>query len=150
MMALLVAVGVGCELLVELDGLENERCRPDQKACPNEKRCVSLTDPKTGCADPDSCAPCVLSHASAVCEEGACAVAACVGDYRHCSGATEGCETDLAHDPRNCGACANQCVIPNGYPGCSARQCAVGGCFLGWNDCDGEWSNGCETEGGCP
>jgi hypothetical protein len=118
---------------------------------------VGLNDPKTGCGDPNSCAPCVLSHASAICEVPAaggaseCAIAACVGDYKHCSGTMEGCETDLAHDPRNCGACGTLCVIPNGYAGCSARQCAIGGCYAGWSDCDGEWMNGCETEGAtCP
>ena len=100
----------------------------------------------------------MLAHASAVCEAAknaggvsSCVVAACVGDYQHCSGPIEGgCETDLAHDPKNCGACGNQCAIPNGYAGCSARRCAVGGCLPGWSDCDGAWMNGCETECSCP
>jgi hypothetical protein len=147
---LLFLGGVGCELIVDLDPLENQQCKADEKACPNERRCANLDDPLSGCADPDTCAPCVLSHAYARCERGVCAVSGCVGDYRHCGGALPGCETDVAHDPENCGACGHRCVTANGYPGCASKTCATGGCFEGYNDCDGNPANGCETVGECP
>jgi hypothetical protein len=137
-------------MVVELDSLENQRCGASEKACPNERVCARTDDPLYGCGDPETCAPCVLSHAIPRCESGMCVVAGCVGDYRHCQGTTEGCETDLAHDPENCGACGHRCETPNGYPGCSTKVCATGGCFDGFSDCDDNPANGCETRGACP
>jgi hypothetical protein len=147
-----VAVGcsVGCEVAVELDSLENHHCQTGEKACPNDKRCARTDDPLSGCGDPDTCAPCVLAHANPRCQNEVCVVAGCVGDYRHCQGDVEGCETDLAHDPNNCGDCNNQCHTDNGYPGCSMKVCATGGCFEGFSDCDENPLNGCETAGECP
>jgi hypothetical protein len=142
-------IGIGCELLVDLDPLQDQQCRVDQKACPNERRCANRDDPLSGCGDPDTCAPCVLAHAYARCEHGVCAVSGCAGDYRHCQGALPGCETDVAHDPENCGECGHVCMTPNGFPGCSSKTCATGGCFEGFSDCDGNPGNGCETEGEC-
>ncbi len=145
-----LVMGAGCELVVDLQGLDDKQCKANEKPCPEEKRCARIDDPKSGCGDRDTCAPCVLSHAIATCADGVCAVETCVGDYRHCPGLAAGCETDLAHDPKNCNECGRQCLTPHGYPGCSMRQCATGGCFDGYADCDGDPENGCETEGDCP
>jgi len=142
--ALLLVLGGGCELVVGLDDLNNHQCKADEKPC--EDRCVSLTDPATGCAVKGSCSPCVLLHATSRCQDGACVIAACIGDYGDCDPATPGCETDLAHSPENCGYCNHECPIANGISGCSARQCAVGGCYEGWDDCNHDWRDGCERQ----
>jgi hypothetical protein len=100
----------------------------------------------TGCALA-TCAPCVLPNATATCGPTLdCAAGGCVGDYDHCVGTAAGCETDLAHDPSNCGMCGRVCPKPaNGIPGCSAKQFAVGGCDRGWEDCNHTFIDGCET-----
>jgi hypothetical protein len=143
--ALLLALAAGCQLVVSLDDLNDRKCKADEKSCKN--RCVSLTDPATGCAAVNTCSPCVLTHATALCNDvGACAIAACIGHYGDCDPAAEGCETDFVHDRKNCGFCKNECVIANGFPGCSASHCAVAGCYEGWDDCNRDWHDGCERQ----
>ncbi|MDP3215485.1 MAG: hypothetical protein Q8S73_15360, partial [Deltaproteobacteria bacterium] len=52
---------------------------------------------------------------------------------------------DLTSSESNCGACANACAGgTNGVPACTARVCGLQ-CFAGYDDCDGNRANGCET-----
>jgi hypothetical protein len=143
----LLALGLGCQLLVDLEDLQDGNCGADQKLC--ENRCVSRYDPRTGCAL-SSCAPCILPNATARCgDNGQCAIATCIGNYANCDDAEDqpGCETDLAHDPNHCGSCtARPCVTANGIAGCSARRCATGGCNPGWEDCNHQPEDGCEVD----
>jgi hypothetical protein len=89
-----------------------------------------------------------------------CQNAACHEGYRSCNpniSVEDGCETDIAHDPDNCGGCGEECEeIPNGYRACSNMRCVLGGCELGYEHCDDSLVNGCETDiwsdgncGGC-
>ena len=55
-----------------------------------------------------------------------------------------GC-TNLLKDPKNCGACGNVCSLANATAFCSSGLCWVESCNFGWGDCDGVFSNGCET-----
>jgi hypothetical protein len=55
---------------------------------------------------------------------------------------------DLEGDPRNCGGCGTVCTLDHAFPGCSAGECAVERCEIGWVDLDGVPANGCEY--GCP
>ena len=32
----------------------------------------------------------------------------------------------------------------NGIAGCTNKQCVIGGCNPGWENCDGDLANGCE------
>jgi hypothetical protein len=141
----LAVVAGGCELVLNLDQLNNKECPQGQKPCYN--KCVSESDPSTGCSL-NTCAPCVLPHATAKCTPtGQCVVATCLGDYDDCDPHVDGCETDLAHDPDHCGSCtAPACVTTNGIPGCSARKCATGGCNAGYDDCNHDPRDGCETD----
>lgn len=64
----------------------------------------------------------------------------CTGGFDDCDDdADDGCETDLASDPENCGTCGNICF--NGL-------CAGGGCACneGFADCNGQGFDGCESE----
>jgi hypothetical protein len=145
-LAIAIALGIGCELLVSLDGLDDKKCPVGQKSCKNLKRCVSIFEPDTGCGLP-SCGPCPLVHATASCTDmGECAKAGCIPPYGDCDDKVAGCETDLAHDPNNCNGCGIRCDTQNGYPGCSAGNCKTGGCRPGFDDCDGDVKNGCETD----
>jgi len=55
---------------------------------------------------------------------------------------------DLEGDPRNCGACARVCTLDHAFPGCTAGECEVTRCEIGWVDLDMVPANGCEY--GCP
>ncbi len=142
----LALAAAGCQLIVDLDGLEDHHCADDEKACAN--KCVPKIDANTGCALL-SCAPCAPPHAKARCgSNGQCILDGCAGDWWDCNGNyDDGCEIDLAHDAHNCDICFTPCKRPaHGIAGCSARMCGIGGCDPGWEDCDGNPDNGCEHE----
>ncbi len=72
---------------------------------------------------------------------------ACLGTFADCDhDPSNGCEADTATDPAHCGACEVACSISNGTPACVASACAVASCAAPFADCDGEVSNGCETD----
>ncbi|WP_434041609.1 MULTISPECIES: hypothetical protein [Sorangium] len=56
-----------------------------------------------------------------------------------------GCETDLLSSAAHCGACSQLCVSPNGTTGCIDGICTVSSCTNSHADCDGNATNGCET-----
>jgi hypothetical protein len=113
-------------------------------------------DKKDGCevdldTSPENCGACgkacpVPPHAKATCSKAACG-SACELGYAECNqDAKDGCETDTASDPANCGACANVC--PDG-PGAKGA-CVKGGCVLacakGTGDCNLDPKDGCEHD----
>ncbi|MGE0787635.1 MAG: MopE-related protein [Sandaracinaceae bacterium] len=55
---------------------------------------------------------------------------------------------DLTNDPRHCGSCDNECMLPNAFPGCEASQCVIDECALGHHDLNGAPGDGCEYT--CP
>jgi hypothetical protein len=143
-----LAVAAGCQLFVDLDALENRECGPDEKFCPLPLGCVPRSDPATGCSG-SSCAPCAPPHAMGTCgPNNECISNGCLGDWRDCDGIEEnGCETDVAHDPENCERCFHVCDTPtNGTAGCSEKQCAIGSCKDGFEDCNRMTGDGCETD----
>ena len=73
---------------------------------------------------------------------GAC-VSRCPTGFTSCGNAC----VDLARDAVHCGACDTRCpVLPNTTGGaCVASACVAGGCSVGYGDCDGDVTNGCET-----
>ena len=66
---------------------------------------------------------------------------ACAAGQSCCAGA---CAT-TATDPTNCGRCGAVCDYANGTPSCAAGACG-GACASGFGDCDGDLTNGCESE----
>ena len=52
---------------------------------------------------------------------------------------------DLNSDPFNCGACNRICDKPNATSFCLNANCEYS-CSSGYGDCDGDSSNGCETQ----
>jgi hypothetical protein len=86
------------------------------------------------------------ANGTSVCTGGVCAVGTCSSGYMDCNmSATDGCETHVAADPANCGSCHNVCNEANATATCRNGSCAVGMCNPGAADCDGNASNGCET-----
>ena len=86
---------------------------------------------------------CDLPNASESCASGACALVSCNTGWGDCAAAA-GCETPLT-TTTNCGACFAGCTALNGTQACAGGTC-VPSCAAGWASCDGDPSNGCETD----
>lgn len=111
----------------------------------------------TGCeaavaTDAANCGVCTaacpaLPHASPGCSAFLCGVGACEAGYADCNkNPGDGCESQLATDAKNCGACGAACpAVPNGTVGCAASGCVIAACNAGFADCDGVVANGCES-----
>jgi len=52
---------------------------------------------------------------------------------------------DLTSDPANCGACGYLCQPDNSFGNCEDSECSIGSCIAGFDDCNGEVFDGCET-----
>ena len=76
----------------------------------------------------------------------------CAPGFADCDGnATNGCETDVAHDPRHCGVCTHDCTsLPHvsGGATCTAGACEVpaASCQSGFGHCSSTPDDGCETD----
>jgi hypothetical protein len=107
------------------------------------RQCVDTT------TDPGNCGgcgtSCVTLHAGASCVASSCAPGACEAGWADCNhDAADGCETNLRTDPLSCGACGTACALPNAAAGC-AGTCYLLACNHGWDDCNGDALDGCET-----
>ena len=118
-------------------------CPTGQKPCGAE--CVSIDQPATGCAA-ESCAPCDSPNAITACFNGACSASACVLGYRDCNAdLVDGCEIHLDTDTGHCGSCGEQCSFQHAGAQCATGNCLMATCDAGFEDCDGDPSNGCEA-----
>ncbi|MEZ4294892.1 MAG: fibrinogen-like YCDxxxxGGGW domain-containing protein [Polyangiaceae bacterium] len=166
-------IGTGCETDVLTDVAHCGACG---NVCPGGDHatatcaggaCDQLCDlgfddcdgsPATGCeadlTSVGSCgacgAVCAVANGTPTCATGSCQIDACDAGFDDCDNdASNGCETDLAADDDNCGACAFSCGgLPNAAGVCQSGSCAYA-CDAGFGDCDGDPVNGCETAGGC-
>jgi hypothetical protein len=106
--------------------------------------------------DPDNCGECGnvcdLPHATATCRGGACVIVSCDSGYKDCDGESDnGCETDIAADPKNCGGCGNTCpetqFCREFQPGCGGQYncCQPNGgvCFNACDCCSAVTGGGC-------
>ena len=102
-------------------------------------------------SDPDNCGSCgercEYPNARGFCEEGRCTIGFCEGTYANCDfNPANGCESDLATDPGDCGFCGNTCRLDNATAACVDGGCVIDTCDPGWGDCDGINENGCEAD----
>jgi hypothetical protein len=160
-----VVLGVhvaSCSFVQDGSAFDNGVCDDGWKPCGTS--CELISNPSFGCTQ-SSCQPCDLANATAFCDDagGGCEILQCQNsqEFWNCNDSgIDGCETDLMHDPQNCGMCGCRCgsgdstyclpsqqvtPIANGEPGCREGACTVRSCTLGWGDCDGILANGCET-----
>ncbi len=91
---------------------------------------------------------CDLDHTNThSCVAGSCRVATCDSGYGNCNGThSDGCEISLSSDPSNCGLCGKACQAPNvdSYT-CQAGLCGIDDCTGAYDDCNGSFGDGCET-----
>ncbi len=121
-------------------------CTATQKPCGG--KCVAVDDPAYGCT-PTGCAACPMTYPNAMqaCVNGACALGDCDTGFENCDGDdSNGCETNIAEDPANCGACGAVCVIPHATASCTNGTCGIGACDSGWMDCNDDPTDGCEAD----
>ena len=70
--------------------------------------------------------------------------ASCAGALSCCG--TGGC-VDVMTNPDHCGDCDQPCALPDhGLPACVFGTCGIGSCDKGFDDCDEQAFNGCETD----
>jgi Cys-rich repeat protein len=131
--------------------------------CKDDARCAGAGSPDGGAGmmkccsgfcidvgrDPQNCGACGtacgVSHSSATCTAGACVPGKCAPGWGDCNmDPKDGCETNLHVDAKNCGACGTACAFPNAVAAC-ADACYLAACNFGFDDCNGDAKDGCET-----
>ncbi|HEY3358711.1 MAG TPA: choice-of-anchor D domain-containing protein [Polyangia bacterium] len=84
-------------------------------------------------------------HGTTSCAAGACQPI-CATGFKDCNGdPADGCEANTTVELQHCGSCTNACTNPHGSTSCNGTAC-VPVCDSGWGDCNGNPSDGCETE----
>jgi hypothetical protein len=88
---------------------------------------------------------CSIPGGSASCASGSCQLTGCPMGFGNCDGnGANGCEQPL-NTTTHCGDCRVPCAPPNGTGSCASGGCTIVSCNPGWDDCDGDVANGCET-----
>lgn len=128
-----------CQLDCEGDFLD---CDPERPGCETDPL---HTDTACGSCTNDCT---TLAHTvGGTCDLGICDYA-CEDDWGDCDlDSTNGCETSLLMTREHCGACDNDCAdLANvAETRCEEGGCVIVSCAEGWDDCDGDPSNGCEA-----
>jgi hypothetical protein len=126
-------------------------CSAGKGDCDGDQQCEAELD-----TDPYNCGRCgnVCSAANGKsdCVGGKCVVTSCDDGWQNCNGSEKdggyanGCETNVASDSKNCGACLADCETLGHSAGtCQDGRCALL-CDTGFEDCDGKLDNGCEAD----
>jgi hypothetical protein len=113
----------------DCNGSEDDQCETDLGSVDD---CVMCG---TRCSD---------THGEPSCSAEGCGIA-CEDGFDDCDGKiTNGCEIDLTDDEDHCGDCDTVCENEHGTTECTDGEC-VPRCASGYFNCDGDPSNGCET-----
>ena len=79
------------------------------------------------------------------CLASACGIASCQAGHGDCDAIPDnGCERPL-NTTADCNGCDVPCALPNAVTTCDSGVCALAGCAPGFDNCDTNPSNGCET-----
>ena len=100
--------------------------------------------------DPSHCGSCgnlCLPVGGSACANGVCQTTSCNPGTGDCDGVPDnGCEVDLTSTLAHCGFCGGACSLPHATPACIASKCEIQSCDVGYDDCDGVASSGCEQD----
>jgi len=141
---------------------ETHDAGPQDAGDPDGSSSVEYTVPEctgtqTSVMDCGSCGhECKVENGNAMCSQGECKVQSCALGYADCDADPSRCETKT-NTLTNCGSCGTPCGnLPHAVPTCAAGSCGILRCQAGFDDCDGQPQNGCETDistlsdcGGC-
>ncbi|MBK6533602.1 MAG: hypothetical protein IPF99_29660 [Deltaproteobacteria bacterium] len=124
-------------------------CSPT-RACPSAQTCCSgaCVDTQSNTAACGACdRRCTVPNAASACLNGSCAVGTCTAPFADCNAtAGDGCEANTQSDLAHCGACNAACPTrANATSTCAAGACGFA-CNAGFENCDGDASNGCEVD----
>jgi Cys-rich repeat protein len=99
-------------------------CDPDRADCNGRADDGCETETRVDLLHCGGCAlACRPANATGQCLSGVCEIAACDRGFLDCDGnPANGCETDLATSPRNCGACGRSCA--------TGQVCLLGACVV--------------------
>jgi hypothetical protein len=129
--------GAGCSVV---------SCAPGYADCDADASngCEAVLDSIDHCGGCNQ--SCAVANGEATCSAGACGFVGCSPGFGDCDGdiATNGCERPL-DSLTSCGGCDVPCALPDGETTCNGGVCALTGCGNGFDDCDGDASNGCEA-----
>ncbi len=126
------------------DGICMPSCVPGMSGdCDNNALNGCESDLSTSSQSCGSCGTtCTNAHGATSCVAGTC-TPVCATDYADCDGdPVNGCETQIAADPANCGGCGVTCNTS--FQVCANQACQVSMCPQGSGDCDTNQSD-CET-----
>lgn len=126
---------------------------PSGAACDDADACTQ----DDVCDDAGAClgepVQCSVSHGHATCSDRGCGgPITCDEGWDDCDGDPDnGCETDLNADT-DCGVCGRTCAPDR--PHVASGSCDAGTCTFTcespWENCNGDWSDGCEIPTGVP
>ncbi|MEZ4407319.1 MAG: hypothetical protein R3A52_12690 [Polyangiales bacterium] len=122
-------------------------CEPFFADCDGNPANGCEVDTRTDTAHCGGCGRlCNPPNGSPVCAMGACGVT-CSPGFADCdANASNGCEVDTRTSVTHCGGCGMACPDrDNAFPGCLGSRC-VSSCVMGFQDCDGDATNGCEVD----
>lgn len=142
-------------------GIANQ-CGCTPKTCAQLGASCGVVDSGCGditcgsCAAPDTCGgagvpnqcgcSCDVPNATTTCHAGVCKIEDCADGFGDCdSKADTGCEAEFAKSPAHCGSCGNACSFANATASCESGTCKLAACSGSYGNCDGQESNGCET-----
>ncbi len=122
----------------------------DTQPCATGETCCGggCVDTRTSTMHCGTCGTtCNPANATPVCAAGACVTTSCNAGFGDCDmNASNGCETDTRVLPAHCGGCGMACAArAHTTVACAMGTCAYA-CEAGFGDCDGDASNGCETD----
>ncbi|AKU94895.1 Tryptophan synthase alpha chain [Labilithrix luteola] len=109
-------------------------CKPGQTLCTGSPGfgdyCTDTENDPSNCGACGYKCPVLANSAAPVCQNGRCKTE-CVPRTADCNGRDDdGCESDVGHDPRNCGGCGILCDLAAGQP-CIGGRCLTKECSGG-------------------
>lgn len=125
--------------------------RPAGEACDDGDPCTEddMCDGVGGCFgnELDCAGP---NTTPGTCNAGTCQGTSCNAGFGDCNGdMSDGCETPLT-SASDCGGCGQACTAgAHANASCSSGSCERS-CQSPWENCDGDWGNGCEIPVGVP